>query len=96
MASKKKKVARSSTGTATKKSPVKVKAVTKRAAGAAKKSTAKSTKPKSAKAKSEAPFAITHDQIAKRAYELWLEYGRPIGRDQVIWLQAERELSGNP
>ena len=36
--------------------------------------------------------AITHDQIAGRAYELWLEHGRPIGRDQVIWLQAEREL----
>ena len=34
-----------------------------------------------------------HDQIAKRAYEIWVSKGRPVGRDQENWQQAERELS---
>lgn len=90
MAAKKKPAARSAT--ATKKKPVKVKAVAKRAS--AKKPSVRSTKPKSTKAKSKAALAVTHDQIAKRAYELWLGYGRPIGKDQILWLQAEHELNG--
>jgi hypothetical protein len=35
---------------------------------------------------------ITHQQIAARAYQLWLEHGRPSGRDLDDWLQAEYEL----
>ena len=29
--------------------------------------------------------------IAERAYELWEKAGRPHGRDQEYWFQAERE-----
>ncbi len=34
------------------------------------------------------------DKIATRAYEIWLASGRPNGRDQEHWFQAERELRG--
>lgn len=33
-----------------------------------------------------------HDQIAHRAYQIWEADGRPIGREEKHWLQAEREL----
>ena len=32
------------------------------------------------------------DKIRKRASEIWEENGRPVGRDEEFWLQAEREL----
>lgn len=35
----------------------------------------------------------THDQIACRAYEIWLQSGCIFGRDTENWAQAERELS---
>lgn len=34
----------------------------------------------------------SHDQIAKRAYEIWIARGRPVGSDLENWQQAEREL----
>jgi len=34
----------------------------------------------------------THEQISRRAEELWEQYGRPSGRDEEIWLEAERQL----
>ncbi|HWA86304.1 MAG TPA: DUF2934 domain-containing protein [Opitutus sp.] len=34
----------------------------------------------------------THEEIARRAQDLWEKYGRPSGRDQEIWLEAERSL----
>jgi len=34
----------------------------------------------------------THDEISRRAYQLWHEYGSPAGRDADIWLNAERQL----
>jgi hypothetical protein len=34
----------------------------------------------------------THEEISGRAQELWEKYGRPEGRDEEIWLEAEREL----
>lgn len=34
----------------------------------------------------------THDQIAERAYELWIARGRPEGSAELDWLQAEEEL----
>ena len=37
-------------------------------------------------------FGISREQIARRAYELWLERGCPAGRDLEIWLEAERQL----
>ena len=33
------------------------------------------------------------ERIRKRAWELWEQQGRPVGRDVEFWLQAERELS---
>lgn len=35
-----------------------------------------------------------HDEISTRARELWEKYGRPAGRDEAIWLEAERQLLG--
>lgn len=35
----------------------------------------------------------THEQIARRAYELWVQSGYLSGRDGDNWTQAERELS---
>jgi uncharacterized protein YndB with AHSA1/START domain len=37
--------------------------------------------------------AATHDQIARRAYELYLERGEKLGSEHEDWLAAERELS---
>jgi len=34
----------------------------------------------------------TREQIAARAYELWLQSGCRAGKDAENWLQAEREL----
>jgi hypothetical protein len=36
--------------------------------------------------------ALAHDDIARRAYELFLARGRQHGRAQEDWLNAEREL----
>ena len=38
------------------------------------------------------PFP-THEQIARRAYEIWVQGGCVTGRDTDNWAQAERELS---
>jgi Protein of unknown function (DUF2934) len=32
------------------------------------------------------------DHVRERAREIWMERGRPEGRDVEIWLAAEREL----
>jgi hypothetical protein len=44
--------------------------------------------------KVEAPLSSFpgHDDIARRAHELWLSRGMGAGRDGDDWLQAEREL----
>jgi hypothetical protein len=36
----------------------------------------------------------TDTEIASRARQLWEGYGRPEGRDEQIWLEAERQLLG--
>jgi hypothetical protein len=36
--------------------------------------------------------ALTHDQIALRAREIWLKKGCPIGQDRQNWLEAEAQL----
>jgi hypothetical protein len=33
------------------------------------------------------------EYIQRRAYELWESEGRPTGRDQAHWLQAEGEIA---
>ena len=37
--------------------------------------------------------ATGQDRIAQRAYQIWLESGRPEGHDLEHWLAAERELT---
>jgi hypothetical protein len=34
----------------------------------------------------------THEQIARRAYEIFIERGQPAGQDLAHWLEAERQL----
>ena len=34
----------------------------------------------------------THDQIAKRALEIWMQHGCPPGEDKKNWFEAERQL----
>ena len=40
--------------------------------------------------------APTHDQIARCAYDIYLEHGRVEGRSELDWLQAEEELAQTP
>lgn len=40
-----------------------------------------------------AKAAPTHDAIAAKAYEIWLEKGRPIGQDDANWAEAVEALS---
>jgi hypothetical protein len=35
----------------------------------------------------------SHDEIQRRALELWEQRGRPEGHDAEFWTQAERELA---
>ncbi len=35
---------------------------------------------------------IPHDKIAMRAYEKWVQRGRPCGTELQDWLEAEAEL----
>jgi len=41
----------------------------------------------------KASRAVTHDQIAKRAYEIWMENGRPTGTEHEHWCQAQAQLA---
>jgi hypothetical protein len=38
----------------------------------------------------------TDDQVRRRAAELWEQHGSPVGYESEFWLQAERELKGEP
>lgn len=37
---------------------------------------------------------VTDEQISQRAYEIWIEKGRPYGQEQANWDQAVAELRG--
>ncbi|MEO8428147.1 MAG: DUF2934 domain-containing protein [Verrucomicrobiota bacterium] len=37
---------------------------------------------------------LTHDEIALFASQIWEKEGKPSGRDEEIWLQAEAQLFG--
>jgi hypothetical protein len=39
-----------------------------------------------------AKMDISHDQIARRAYEMWLKQGGRHGHDLHHWFEAEKEL----
>jgi hypothetical protein len=36
---------------------------------------------------------ISHENIARRAHQIWEETGRSDGNETLHWLQAEKELS---
>ena len=57
----------------------------------AKKTTTKKVTPK-ATAPKPAPVAPTFDEIAARAYDIWVRKGRPHGLDHENWKEAEAEL----
>jgi hypothetical protein len=42
---------------------------------------------------SSTPSAISHDATAARAREIWYARNCPIGQDEEIWLEAERQLA---
>ena len=74
--------------TKTKKAPTSTSATSKRqTTGAATVKPASST-PAAAKASRQ----ITTECIASRAYTLWEQAGKPLGRDVEYWLQAESQL----
>jgi hypothetical protein len=37
-------------------------------------------------------MTVTHEEISRKAREIWEREGRPEGRDKEHWLQAEAEL----
>lgn len=50
-------------------------------------------KPKTSRAKKSAP---THEEISRRAYEIYLERNGAPGDPHSDWLQAEAELAAAP
>ena len=72
------------------------KAPAKSAAKTAPKSAPKSAaKTAGAKPTPEAVVTMSHDEIANRAYMIWLAKGKPAGQDAANWREAERELVGD-
>lgn len=57
------------------------------------------SKPKAPKAKKPVNSDLTpvikikHDDVAAKAYEIWLAKGRPIGQDEQNWLEAVDALA---
>jgi hypothetical protein len=39
--------------------------------------------------------ALTEEQIAARAFEIWEEHGRPDGTAVADWFEARRQLEGS-
>ena len=76
-------------------------ATTRTAASKAPAKSAAKTAPKSAaktagaKATPDAVVTMSHDEIANRAYMIWLAKGKPAGQDAANWREAERELVGD-
>ena len=58
----------------------------------------KTRKPRAPKASAAAPLPAPHissEQIAHLAYLIWEQEGRPSGREQEHWLQAESQLKAS-
>jgi hypothetical protein len=43
--------------------------------------------------RAEALVKPTPNRIRRRAKQIWIENGRPAGRDEEFWLRAEQELT---
>ena len=48
--------------------------------------------PQVSRAKVIEPAAFSHEQIAVRAYMIWIDRGQPEGTELENWLEAERQL----
>jgi hypothetical protein len=42
--------------------------------------------------RSNPPVAISHDAVARRAFEVWVRKGKPLGQDYQNWTEAEAQL----
>ena len=75
----------------------KVTRVTRKTGGAvaAKTSTTSSTTSSTTLAASATKSSATSEMVALRAYEIYLEEGRPEGRELEHWIRAEAELLKN-
>ncbi len=51
------------------------------------------TRSSSARPRKKNRVEVSHQDIAKRAYELWIGRGRPFGSPETDWFQAEAELT---
>lgn len=86
--------------------PVSTKSAPRASTGTKPKAVAQAVKPTAAPAKSKPVTKVpakpaakvpisaapSTEQISKRAYEIWLSKGRPLGQDTQNWLEAEAEL----
>ncbi len=54
--------------------------------------TRKATAPKHTAAPAQ---QITSEQIARRAYAIWEQQGRPVGLETQHWFQAEQQLKSS-
>jgi phage protein D len=81
------------------KSTTKTKSAKQASAKKAAAAKASASKPKTAR-KGKAPanpdakpvVVVSHDQIARKAYEIWLAKGKPHGQDEQNWLEAKSAL----
>jgi len=58
---------------------------------------AKQSFPRPAAAAAFKPTTVSkpiHEEIARRAYQIYISKGMPQGQSEQIWLQAEKELLG--
>jgi hypothetical protein len=54
--------------------------------------TSTTTTPSSTRRRAQPAVVVAREEIARRAYELFLARGSEHGRDLEDWLRAEREL----
>lgn len=53
--------------------------------------TAVAVRPTTVKSTARGPMP-THDQISKRAHDIWMKRGCKFGQDEQNWLEAETQL----
>ncbi|WP_428390114.1 DUF2934 domain-containing protein [Mucisphaera sp.] len=87
-------MARKRTGVAARRTVGEAKAAVKAVVKTAKAASKAASKQRTAKqaAPAEVKLTLTHDDIANRAYFIWLAQGKPAGREFENWAAAEREL----
>ena len=59
------------------------------------------TKPRATRTVRQPEAGVRHEgdlqqRIQQRAYQLWESEGRPEGREQAHWQQAQREITAQP